>query len=377
MNEPRSITFQVLKVAQPIGDFYIASISYKDLISISYADRRSPSTFDQDIGIQRPLKLSRVEEIKRYVKTSDATFPTGIVLSVDEECAIYNKTKNVMTLTELLPRAKDEKKVPFEKIAKILDGQHRLAGLEDYDENNFELNVILFIGLDIADQATIFSTVNLAQTKVNRSLAYDLYELAKTGSPQKTCHNIAIGLDQLEKSPFYQKIKRLGVNTPGRYSETITQATFVQSLLPYLSDNPQGDRNTLLNNRKIKKADAIESKKLIFKNMFIDNKELDIADIILFYYDAIRIRWPKAWSSTERGIMLSKTNGFRAFMRFLRPLYLEITDNVGDIPSVDKCSSVLEEINIEDDDFNTDQFKPGSSGESALYRLLISESGLG
>ena len=102
------------------------------------------------------------------------------------------------------------------------------------------------MGTDIAEQAQIFSTVNLEQTKVNRSLAYDLFALAKSRSPQKTCHNVVVALDQDKTSPFYQRIKRLGANTEGRYGETITQATFVEALQKYISADPKGDRDVLL-----------------------------------------------------------------------------------------------------------------------------------
>src|SRR5882762_10468420 len=95
-----------------------------------------------------------------------------------------------------------------------------------FSPNTFQLSVSVFVDIDMEDQAYIFSTVNLAQTKVNRSLAYDLFELANSPSPQKTCHNIAVALDTITVSPFHKRIKRLGSATPGRNSETITQATF-------------------------------------------------------------------------------------------------------------------------------------------------------
>ncbi len=111
----------------------------------------------------------------------------------------------------------------YKDIAKVIDGQHRMEGLRAFVGEEFQVNVSIFIDADIADQAYIFSTVNLTQTKVNRSLAYDLFDLAKSKSPQKTCHNIAVALDENEKSPFYQRIKKTGVSTEGRFSETITQ----------------------------------------------------------------------------------------------------------------------------------------------------------
>jgi DGQHR domain-containing protein len=102
----------------------------------------------------------------------------------------------------------------------------------------------VFVDVDIEDQAYLFSTVNLAQTKVNKSLVYDLFDLARGRSPQKTTHNIAVALDQNDSSPLHQRIKRLGSATRGRVAERITQATFVESLLPYISKNPMLDRDT-------------------------------------------------------------------------------------------------------------------------------------
>ncbi|MDQ7057067.1 MAG: DGQHR domain-containing protein [Ghiorsea sp.] len=94
------------------------------------------------------------------------------------------------------------------KIAKIIDGQHRLFGLErqlkedpTFKEEEFELIVTIFIDIDEEYQANIFSTINKAQTKVNKSIVYDLYSLAKTRSPQRTVHNVIKLLNEKEESP--------------------------------------------------------------------------------------------------------------------------------------------------------------------------------
>ena len=118
------------------------------------------------------------------------------------------------------------------KIAKIIDGQHRVFGLQKYaeekglfkDDLKFELIVTIFIDIDEEYQANIFSTINKAQTKVNKSLVYDLYSLSKSRSPQRTVHNIIKLLNEKEGSPFYHLIKRLG--KAEFQQETIAQATF-------------------------------------------------------------------------------------------------------------------------------------------------------
>ena len=49
----------------------------------------------------------------------------------------------------------------------------------------FDLPVTVFPTIEIADQAYIFATVNIAQTKVNSSLAYDLLAYARSRSPEQ------------------------------------------------------------------------------------------------------------------------------------------------------------------------------------------------
>lgn len=57
-------------------------------------------------------------------------------------------------------------------------------------------------------------------------------------------------------------------------------------------------------------------------------------------------------------------------MRFLRPTYLKIT-SPGGVPSTEEFLSVFEKINLNDDSFVIDTFKPGTGGESSLYHALV------
>lgn len=380
--DPISIQLPCIRLIQPIGEFYIASIDSKTLCDITYFDVRRILKGERDIesylGIQRPLVEKRVQEISHYVNTIDACFPTAVILAVPGVCANYDEEKNIMTLSNYLKPNEGEQVIYYKDIAKVLDGQHRIEGLRAYKGKEFDINISIFVEADIADQAYLFSTVNLAQTKVNRSLVYDLFELAKSRSPQKTCHNIVVALDRNEKSPFYKRIKRLGAATEGREEETITQATFVQSLLMYICKDQlqqQADRDLYKRGNVPEKATGGESKLLIFRNMFIDEKDLQIADVVYNYFDAVKERWPRAWNYTGTGIMLNKTNGFRGLMRFLRLAYLYLTAP-GSVPTKNDFLKVIKRIDLKDDDFTTTNFKPGTSGEAELYRTLMQKSGL-
>lgn len=379
-DEPYELALDCIKVSQPIGDFYIASIPWQKLREITFADVRRLEKEARDVetylGIQRPLSKNRVAEIGAYVATADACFPTSVILAVDAHCAMYEESTRKLVLKNFYDHNAPELTRSRMQIAKVLDGQHRIEGLGALSSNTtFDINVSIFIDMDIENQAYVFSTVNLAQTKVNKSLVYDLYEYARSRSPQKTCHNVAVALDSFASSPFYGKIKRLGSATEGRFGETLTQATVVENLMRYITTSAVKDRDEYLRGRKPQRASAADLITTPFRNMFLEERDLDIADILLYYFSAVRERWPEAWASSERGWMLNRTNGFRAFMRFLKPAYQSIA-SPGDIPSQKTWFDLFAKIKLGDSDFTVDNFEPGTGGETKLFRRLLEDAGI-
>jgi DGQHR domain-containing protein len=376
--DPRYITIPVIKATQPIGDFYIGRLDSKTLCEITEFDIRQlvrENEIESYLGIQRRLDPKRVKEISEYVRTTDACFPTAVILAVPAECAFYDGDAGKLKLSNVPDPEEGRDPVLFKDIARVLDGQHRIEGLRGLSDRVFQVNVCIFVELDIAEQAYIFATVNLAQTKVNKSLVYDLYDLAKFRSPQKVCHNIAVALDGTQKSPFHQRIKRLGVATDGRYGETLTQANFVESLMKYLSKDPLRDRE-IYKKSVPPKIGANESRILIFRNMMIEEHDADIADVLWNYFDAVRLRWPQYWDYEGKGQMLNKSNGFRGLMKFLREAYLFLVEP-GKVPKTeDFLKRIFQKIDAPADGFDVRNFKPGTSGEAELYRFLKAKSGL-
>jgi hypothetical protein len=107
--------------------------------------------------------------------------------------------------------------------------------------------------------------------------------------------------------------------------------------------------------------------------MFLENKDADIANIVWNYFDAVKERWPEAWVAGGRGSMLNKTNGFRALMRFLRPAYRHIA-MPGSVVKTDQFLTLFKKVTLRNDEFSTDNFKPGTSGETTLYYRLIGDT---
>ncbi len=365
--EDQKIKLKCLEVTQPIGTFYIGVIKHEELVKISYADIRRLEVGDEKrevevySGIIRELSKNRVKELSKYVNLVDAAFPSSVILHIKEEYVEYDTDNKIMYL-------------PFkDNVAKVLDGQHRIAGLENFEgkANDFDVSVTIFIEMELEDQAIIFATINKTQTKVNKSLVADLFAFAKFRSPQKTVHNIVRALNQKDGSPFKDKIKILGT-ADDKEKETITQATFSEKLVDYLSKDPMDDRNTYKKGSKPNKVSGSELEKRPLRNLFIEEQDVQIAKIIWEFFDAVQERWPNAWWKVEREMILNKSTGFLALMRFFRDVYAK-SGKIGTIVNKEYYKGLLDKSTLKDEDFNRDNFLPGSGGQSKLYKLLIDE----
>lgn len=398
------LELKVIKVKQEIGEYYIASISAENLLAISYIDRvrlekEGQNEVSSYLGIQRELKKNRVKEIANYlINNPDCSFPTSVLLSITQDCCTLKEdsTGCSLILEGLSEKQIEERKdlgydfgandyFKFDGIAKILDGQHRLAGLakaiqiakEEKNQtlldklNQFELNVAIFVGYDLHSQAMLFATVNLAQTKVNKSIVYNMEEYSKSNSPQKSCHEIAKILDAKEGSPFYNRIKMLGCKTYGRDEmEPLTQAAFVESLLTLISKNPDIERNLSKKDKRLQYSD-IEKEKYVFHDLYVNNKDIEISIILWNYFSAIANKWKTAWDNPDR-YLISKNNCFRAFIRYLRDIYPQVSNSSSIIPTIQEFSNLLNKYEMTDEDFDSSKgiFPRGDGGMSKFYSYL-------
>lgn len=377
-----NIIIKCLEVKQPIGFFYVATIDWQDLLKICYSDirrieREENSEVETYFGIQRELEPKRIKSIAQYVENIDATFPSSIILAIDSITKFSNE-KELVNIS--FDRSTSELKIrKDENIAKIIDGQHRVYGLKKGLENNlffqnkgeFQLVVSIFVDMDIDDQSMVFATINKAQTKVNKSLVYDLYEYSKTHSPQRTAHNIVRLLNERKGSPFVDKIKILGrADDPER--ETITQSTFVECILKYISREPEKDRDILKRGKSLDPLYPSDKDfyHLFLRNYFINKEDAKIALFIWNYFKAVENKWPKSWS-LEYPAILPKSTGLISLMRLLKDVY-RVIEKDSDVPTFENFKNVFEKIDINDMNFTKEQYPPGGVGESKLYKELKS-----
>lgn len=103
--------------------------------------------------------------------------------------------------------------------------------------------------------------------------------------------------------------------------------------------------------------------------MFIREEDARIAKVLWNYFTAVSLRWPIAWNQKQRGLILNRTTGYRALMQFLPILMLSL-DLLDELPGVSVFSEVFNKVRLTDDDLSSENFTPGSSGQSQLRKAL-------
>lgn len=286
--------YPVIKVKQPIGVFYISSIPASILLKIVVNKQRSMG----GDGVQRNAIKSRIKDIASFCTNSDSVFPTPIIVSVNN-CSVLI----------------DDHSIEFDDnalIGEVLDGQHRLLGLEDSGiEDAFDLPVVFMFGLTAEEKAYVFSIINSKQTKVSASLLYDLFDLMDKRSPQKTAHELARSMNNLAYSPFYNRLKMLGTKERDQDLATLSQGTFAQSVMLLYSKFPNRDKDRMYNGESIEENDGT-----ILRHYFVDEKDEIILKILLNCFNAVSLVFSKEWNSPKDNI-LCKTTGFRAIIKAL------------------------------------------------------------
>ncbi len=230
---------------------------------------------DSDRAYQ--IKLFFLKHIwnKYFYKTKRisplGTFPSSIILALNSFDGIsieeYNAYLGVEEKPETVYLKREEQKIviPKSNQALIVDGQHRIAGLEllleeaerkeitfkkanrkDYyakqgevpfeyiqaEIKKFNFIISFLIDFDLYEQSEIFATVNFNQQRVNKSFYYDIFGTANTGKTiEKLLHDVASHLNYKEDSPLFHKIKMLGTGQ-GYFS----QAFFVDALIPHFKN---------------------------------------------------------------------------------------------------------------------------------------------
>lgn len=318
-----NIRVRAQKANQGTLPFYIFLITSDDLAYISYVVRRSE---DQKEGIQRIATPERVSEIASFINESiDVIFPNNLIINFDKT-VIFRPDEDRPEEGELIiPRKKH--------IAQIIDGQHRLFGLEAA-KKKINIIVVAFSELDLAQRAKLFLTINSKQKGINTSLIYDLFGITRTGKTvELLAVDIAKSLNTDEDSPFKGMIK--------------------------LTDARKKEKESL------SLAACVTALKKILKNKDVPFSSLDYQQQVVVlknYFSSIKQLFALQWGA--RGHVLTKTLGFNALMRVFPKVHLRCI-----LKQDLLCKNVKIDIdNWENFDFRGSSWE-GVSGEAGATRV--------
>jgi len=361
-----AVKIEVLAVKQPIGTFYVGVVRANDAVAICSAKERKKDEQDElerYIGMQRPLNPQRVKEIKKYVKTWDASFPNSVIIAVNPGYYFFEKENNIM----YIKRDKNS--------ANIIDGQHRLAGFDEKNGEGFYIILAIFPELELEEQAYLFSVINTKMTRINPSLARDLYAFATINTPEKLTHNIAKTFNQDVNNPWYQKIKMLG-KKERRADPILSQSAFTKEIIGLICDKEDSYeiRDILKRNKNDRTSlknfyNKTEAKKFILWEPFINGEDKFIYTVLKDYFLAIFEVYKNDWNNPSK--ILIKTTGYIALMKIFRILYTKGFKEGNLTKNFFKSNFERAKESGKVKEFISTNYNPGGMGERNLAQDLL------
>ncbi|MCK4827456.1 DGQHR domain-containing protein [bacterium] len=263
-------------------DVFIFPITVRDLLSIHYVAARGRSS--EEGAVQRILNKRRIQSIKEFILKGNMFFNTFILNWTD---------------SEFEPKIRKETiRLPLQgRRAQVIDGQHRLMGLQAALNENDEIGdkevlVTLSLHLSTKEAATIFLNINSEQKPVPKSLIYDLFGEAVDDREHaiNRSKDIADFLNAEKMSPFWGRIKYPG---GPRGQGTLDLSIIVNALKKHLEADGVFHRYNL---------DQIEVQQKVIVNFFMALKR---------YYDQSGL-----WENKSKNPFL-KASGFNGALEYL------------------------------------------------------------
>jgi len=274
---------KTIEIEQPIGTFYLTKMRAGDLLKIANKNLSRYENIEK--GLQRDRSPQQIKDITEYIRRENATFPNTVIINIGYDEFGEPNWQYQKNASSLLIRDEQD-------VANVLDGQHRLFGLET--KPNFEIPVSIFLGLPFSEQGAIFATINSNQRSVDKSLVYELFGLSDRRIEESVSYKIVSALNSDKSSPWFEKIKMLG---KAKNDGDISQGSFSK----YIHEN-------------------LISKNKVMRSLYEEEKDQIIYKILKEYYKAISDSFPDEWQNIDKKFVLTKTTGFNGFMSFFTDL---------------------------------------------------------
>jgi DNA phosphorothioation-associated DGQHR protein 1 len=364
-----------IRIEQPLGVFYAFSLDAQTLNKLTYSqpaearkkmeEETAESGGYSIFGTQRKESPNRLNEISKFIRSSEATFPNTIILAAN-----YDNEGRLIEDKSIRWDIHREKGQDFIRIpvtnyptASIIDGQHRLHAFELLEvqapHRNMELLCVVFLELPTPYHAYVFATINFNQKKVDRSLAYELFGFdveerePKYWAPETLAVYIARLLNTAEDSPLKGCIvpaaEALGIESAEVNNALhVSMATIVDGILKLISKKPKEDRYEIRRPENIAVGREVLPKNttLPLRSFYLANNDKAIYNILFNYFYAVG---QTVWKTSLPGSYLKKTVGVQALFDLLQYLLnkLEITETNFSIVSLSERLKVCENLDPE------------------------------
>lgn len=394
-------------VSQNGQDFIIGKASigeilkytrYTERLIIAYDDEEKPIYNEH---VQRKVDSSRTRQIANFLlNDKEAIFPTNIVLNIpiniiesqEEKDGIIGLTL-IDNVAEQIEKAKREGSDKADIFVTIIDGQHRIRGIEVAIEEltkriskasnpeeqerltaqldnllRMELVVSFFIDKDLEFQAMTFSTINRTQRRVSQDLVYELFGLTSEDSPQKTALEVALALNAHPKSPFYRRIKLYGGTYSKDDSRPLSQAAMIKSIIKGICTSVQSAETERYQKRKDFK-NLNSSKSLPFRLFYSDDRDDLISDCMFYFFNTVRKELGQYWDydgHTKPQNILQSTVGYEALMSLLAEIIQKDKISSFDKNTFAQYVTALKHIDFSD----VEAYPMTTKGKNILYYTM-------
>lgn len=386
-----------IAVSQPIGDFFLCSIPAEVLLKVTYSIpakmTRDGGMFSAIFGNQRAKSKARHKQIGEYIDENISSFPNTIILSanyyedgsyVEDESLRWHATKESNGFFVLTIPA-------VERLASIIDGQHRLEGFKYINKpERLKMGIpcAVFINLPRDYQARIFATININQKRVDKSLAYQLfgYDLNESNAdkwpPDMLGVYFARVLEGKKESPFEGHIRLALLEEDDELEENnerklrlegapiweVSVACIVEGVTRLISAKPSADRSALASGQ-INDRSELGMDTSPLRGLYIGGKDKTLLGLITDYFSVID---ELLWDGQKKGSFITKTVGVLALFDVLRDALIAGVINIEDMPtSARELFKNARGINFGDDFFHA-----SGAGRVRIRNVLKSLVGL-
>ena len=148
--------------------------------------RRQAEESNTLLGYQRAEVISHIREIRKYLESPDPLLPNSIVVAFDDRVAfVANQGQREGSIRHGILRVPVDPDTPAEsKPAWIVDGQQRIAAIQEADIESFPVSVVGFQAKDDHDQRDQFILVNTTKP-LPTGLVYELLPTTAALLPER------------------------------------------------------------------------------------------------------------------------------------------------------------------------------------------------